>query len=280
MQWKSKIDWLKNWQNSFNVGLVQRLSQADTLFIVAGPCGSGKSTILRAAFKEGLPLFGTEEMDCFRSSCRDKTYEEYNDYKTALRKKSFFQAGHIKLLAREHVLPQAVLLHVDLYQVLRGIDPSYWPRSLKRRELRREWFGEERIDRERASVKLGKRSFSSLLEPGENDQMMRSYLQRPFFKRFKRIVVNTVQCDYRSNSLQLSGRKAKGRQDPRILKRRHKYFLAPDVMAQSIHAELYAAWQRNLSILNPAAVFTTQVSKSGDLLLNGSVLVAGWSKRF
>ena len=280
MQWLSKLDWFKSWQYSFQGSSKERHSQSDTLFIIAGPCGSGKSTLLRAAFKENLPLFGDEEMDCFRSSCRDKTYQEYNDYNTALRKKSFFQAGHIKLLGREDNLPQAVLLHVDLYQVLRGIDPSYWPRSLKRRELRREWLGEKRIDRERASVKLGKRSFSSLLEPRENDQMMRSYLQRPFFKRFKRIVVNTVQCDYRLNSLQLSGRKAKGRQDPRILKRRHKYFLAPDVMAQSIHAELYASWQRNLSILNPAAVYTTQVSKSGDLLLNGSVLVPGWSKRF
>ena len=61
---------------------------------------------------------------------------------------------------------------------------------------------------------------------------------------------------------------------------RSKYFLAPEATAQSIHRELYASWERNLSILDPAALFTTQVSESGDLLLNGSLLVADWSKRF
>ena len=31
-----------------------------TLFIVAGPCGSGKSSIIRAAFQSNLQLFGEE----------------------------------------------------------------------------------------------------------------------------------------------------------------------------------------------------------------------------
>ena len=48
---------------------------------------------------------------------------------------TFFQASHVKLLAREVSLPQFVLLHVDLSLVLRGIDSSYWPRSLRKREL-------------------------------------------------------------------------------------------------------------------------------------------------
>ena len=61
---------------------------------------------------------------------------------------------------------------------------------------------------------------------------------------------------------------------------RYKCFQTPDAMAQVIHQELSAAWERNLSLLEPAALFTTQVSESGDLLLNGSLLVAGWSMRF
>ena len=56
---------------------------------------------------------------------------------------------------------------------------------------------------------------------------------------------------------------------------RYKYFQAPDAMAQVIHQELYAAWERNLSLLEPAALFTTQPSESGDILLNDSLLVAG-----
>ena len=280
MLWRPNVHWLGKRQFTLENCSQKRPSQSDTLFIIAGPCGSGKSTILQAAFKERLPLFGDELMACFRSSCRDKSYKEYNDYKKAWRKKSFFQAGHVKSLYLENVLPRNVLIHVDLYKVLRGIDPSYWPLLLKWREFRRELLGRERFKYEGASVRLGKRSFASLQEPAENDQMMRSYLQCPLFKRFKRIVVNTIRCDYEVNSSQLAGRKAKARNDLSILKRRQKFFLAPDAIAQSIHAELYASWERNLSTLNPSAVFTTQVSESGDLLLNGSLLVADWSKRF
>ena len=66
---------------------------ADTLMIVAGPCGSGKSSILQAAYKENLPLFGADYQSCLRKSCKDKAYVEYPDFKKALRKKSFFRPG-------------------------------------------------------------------------------------------------------------------------------------------------------------------------------------------
>ncbi len=109
--------------------------------IVAGPYGSGKSSILQAAYKENLPLFGAEYQSCFRKSCKDKTYIEYPEFKKALRKKSFFQTKHVKSLTLEDSLPRFLLLHVDLYQVLLGIDPSCYPRSLKMREaLRAIWL--------------------------------------------------------------------------------------------------------------------------------------------
>ena len=250
--------------------------------IVAGPCGSGKSTLLKAAYREKLPLFGAEFADCFLNSCRDRSYQEHDDYKMAWRKKSFFQASHVKLLAREPSLPQFVLLHVDLYQVLRGIDSSYWPRSLRKRELLKESRGEKGNGEHRLKAKLAKRSMDRLRLSSENDQMMRAYLQHSFFKRFRRIVVNTVRCEYSANSQQLSARKAKMRAGGPAsrVQPRYKYFQASDAMAQAIHHELYASWDRNLSLLDPAAIFTTQVSESGDLLLNGSLLVAEWSKRF
>ena len=260
----------------------QDVPDSNTLMIVAGPCGSGKSTLLRAAYKEKLPLFGPEFSQCFSKSCRDQSYREHDDYKVAWRKKSFFQASHVKLLAREVSLPQFVLLHVDLYQVLRGIDSSYWPRSLRKRELLNEGRAEKRNGQRLAKTKLPKRSIGRLQLPSENDQMMRAYLQHPFFKRFKRILVNTVRCEYSENAQQLSARKAKMSANGLTSQAqpRYKCFQAPDAMAQVIHQELYAAWERNLSLLEPAALFTTQVSESGDLLLNGSLLVAGWSKRF
>lgn len=173
-----------------------------------------------------------------------------------------------------------MLLHVDLYQLLRGIDLSCWTSSLRRLGLRRERLGRTRFFKDKASVKRGKRSFASLQKPFENDQIVRSYFNKPFFKRLRGIVVNTVQCEYSANQLQLAMRKANNHKHSRILKLNNKLFLAPDAIARPIHAELYASWSRNLSILDPASVFTTQVSSSGDLLLNGSVIVEGWSNRF
>ena len=253
---------------------------ADTLMILAGPSGSGKSSILQAAYKEKIPLFGVDHQACFRQSCKDKSFREYYNYRDALRKRSFFQTHHVKSLTLEHALPRFVLLHVDLYAALLGIDPSSYPRSLKAREACRAFWAKRNGNKSRLASKRGRRSFISLQIPSENDQIMRLYLQYPFFKRFQRIVVNTVFCEFSENAQQLTGRKAKRSAKALTLQSRYKYFQAPDAMAQSIHQELYASWERNLSILNPASISKTQVSESGDLLLNESLLVAEWSKRF
>ena len=188
----------------------------------------------------------------------------------------------MKLLAREPSLPQFVLLHVDLYQVLRGIDSSYWPRSLRKRELLKGVRDEKGNGQHRVSTKLAKRSMGRLQLPSENDQMMRAYLQHPFFQRFKRILVNTVRCEYSENAQQLSARKAKmsANELTSQAQLRYKYFQAPDAMAQAIHQELYAAWERNLSLLEPAALFTTQVSESGTFCSTVRYLLRGGASVF
>ena len=261
-------------------GIEFNAPDADTLMILAGPSGSGKSSILRASYKEKLPLFGSDDRASFEKSCKDKSFREYYDYRVALRRRSFFQTHHVKSLTLEHSLPRFVLLHVDLYAALLGIDPSSYPRSLKMREAWRAFSAKRSGNMFPFSSKRGRRSFTSLQVPFENDQIMRLYLQYPFFKRFKRILVNTVSCGFSVNAQQLTGRKEKRSSKVLTSQSRYKYFQTPDAIAQSIHQELYASWERNLSILDPAAVFTTQVSESGDLLLNGSIIAEGWSKRF
>lgn len=257
------------------------VADSDTLFVIAGPCGSGKSTLLRAALEEDLPLYGADLVQCFQSSCDAEAFRAFHEHELASRKIPYFQARHAMLLGREEVLPQVVLLHIDLYQLLREIDPSYLPRLPKRCGLRRQASLGERIEKEGVSSGTIKRSNESLQVPAENDQLLCSYFQDPFFKRFKRIFVNTVYCDYSVNAVQLSGREAKrGKGSRDASKRRFKFFRAPEKASRSIHKELYASWERNLGILEPAAVFKTQVSESGDLLLNGSLIAEGWSKRF
>lgn len=152
----------------------------------------------------------------------------------------FFQASHVKLLARELSLPRFVLLHVDLYQVLRGIDSSYWPRSLRNCELLNESRGGQGNGEHHLKAKLAKRFMDRLRLSSKNDQMMRAYLQHSFFKHFRRIVVNTVRCEYSANSQHLSARKAKIRANSPAsrVQPRYKCFQASEAMAQAIHHEL------------------------------------------
>ena len=260
---------------------VSEVFDSDTLFVIAGPCGSGKSTLLRAALNEDLPLYGEDLVEYFQSSCKENSFLSYRQRELASREIPYFQARHATLLGREDVLPQVVLLHIDLYQLLREIDPSYLPRIPEDCGLSREASSGERIEKEGVALGTVKRSAESLQVSADNDQLLRSYFQDPFFKRFKRIFVNTVYCDYSVNALQLSGREARRSKGSRVVsKRRFKFFRAPEKISRSIHKELYASWERNLAILEPAAVFKTEVSESGDLLLNGSLIAEDWSKRF
>ena len=253
----------------------------DALFVIAGPCGSGKSTLLKAALEEDLPLYGTDLVDCFQSSCKEDSFRDFCNHELASRTTPYFQARHVMLLGREDVLPEVVLLHIDLYQLLREIDPSYLLRLPKKCGLWREAISGERIEKEGVCSGTIKRSQESLMVSVENDQLLCSYFQDPFFQRFKRIFVNTVYCDYSMNAVQLSNREARrGKNSRPSSNRRFKFFRAPEKVSRSIHKELYASWERNLSLLSPVTIFRTQVDESGDLLLNGSIIAEGWSKRF
>ena len=243
---------------------------ADKLLIVAGPFGSGRLSILQASCKENLLLFAADNQILPGNLAKTTAVESVRNSRKLFGRSYLFQVWYVKVLMLE-----------DLYQVLLEINPSCYRPSMRISEAWRAFWLKRNSGKLPISSKRGKRSFASLQVPSENDQIMRFYLGSPFFKRFKHIVVNTVCCDFSDTARQLSARKEKRIARQGISERRRsKYFLAPDSVAQSIHQELYASWERNLVLLDPTAVFTTEVSESGDLLLNGSLLSAGWSKRF
>ena len=265
-------------KKDMNYGVVADL---DTLFVIAGPCGSGKSTLLKAALEEDLPLYGADLVDCFQSSCAEDSFRDFCNHELASRTTPYFQARHVMLLGREDVLPEVVLLHIDLYQLLREIDPSYFLHLPKTCGLWKEATSGERVKKDGVCSGTVKRSRESLMVSVENDQLLYSYFQDPFFKRFKRIFVNTVYCSYSMNAVQLSNREARrGKNSRPSSNRRFKLFRASKKVSRSIHKELYASWERNLSLLDPVSVFRTQVDDSGNLLINGSLIAEGWSKRF
>jgi hypothetical protein len=236
-----------------------------TLFIVAGPCGSGKSSIIRTAFQSDLRLFGEELHFEFKQSNLDLSGEEYDNYETALSKKSFFQASHVKLLGRELILPPCLLLHLDLYQILRGIDRSYWPQKLKQKRSRDCFNGV-------SPNKLPKRSLEDLMSKKDNDLMMKTFLSKAIFRHFQNIAVITVECSFQKNSAQLALRKSTSSGA------RFKYFSASEDVATAIHSELYRCWFHGIKLLNPSRLSRVVINDSDELCVDGRVVASGWSQ--
>ena len=229
---------------------------SSTLFLVAGPCGSGKSSVIKTAVQTDFPLFGDDLRVEFSGSVLDRSGCEYDDYDLALERQSCFQASHVKRLSRESALPSALLLHLDLYQILRGIDPSYWPRGLKRKAQRL-------AD---ASDQWAKRSFEDLLKPRQNDRMMQAFLAKKVFQRFAQIAVATVDCSFERNASQLAQRK-RGSNGQWM-----KYFSAPEHVARAIHAEIYRCWASAINRLSPVASVSIKVDSDAGFSVNGSFI--------
>ena len=186
MRWPFQIDFSRKvTAESSGKGFDQQSPDLETLLIIAGSCGSGKSTIIRFAYQQDLPLFGAGYQECFRCSSRDKTFKEFDDYETTCVDHLISRpVSHVKKLGRENHLPPNILLHLDLYQLLRGIDHSYWPKPLKKRELVRLKADQQRAGAALSSLRLGKRSYESLQSRRDNDLIMHFYLGRRFFQLF------------------------------------------------------------------------------------------------
>ena len=234
-------------------------SRQSTLFLVAGPCGSGKSSVIKTAVQADLALFGDDLRAEFRGAVSDRSGCEVDDYSLALKRQSCFQASHVKRLSREPTLPSGLLLHLDLYQILRGIDASYWPKGLKRKVQR---CSDD-------SDGLSKRSFEDLLKPRQNDRMMQAFLDKKLFRRFARIAVATVHCSFERNASQLAARKR--RSSGQWL----KYFSAPDPVARAIHAEIYRCWASALVRMAPIVDVLIKVDSDAGFSLNGNVISYG-----
>ena len=212
--------------------------------------------MIKTAVQTDLPLFGDQFSTAFRASVSDRSGCEVDDYSLAFSRHSCFQASHVKRLSRESILPSALLLHLDLYQILRGIDASYWPAKLKRKVQR---HGE-------CSDGLSKRSFEDLLKPGQNDRMMQAFLAKKLFQRFNRIAVATVHCCFERNAAQLAARK-RGSSGQWL-----KYFSAPEPTARAIHAEIYRCWSSAVVGMSPVADVAIHVESDAGFLLNGSLI--------
>ena len=101
---------------------------------------------------------------------------------------SIFQARHIARLERDSSPPDTLLLHIDLKGVVKRL--GYEAATQRDRT---------RIDKRITTPT----PCSQMIAPDICDLMASSYLKNPFFKRFNRVLINTIYTNLENNSKQL-----------------------------------------------------------------------------
>ena len=234
----------------------------DTLFIVAGCAGAGKSTIIRSAYLLDLPLFGSDFHHKFRKTCTTPNFDECKGYSDAIKYGSIFQARHLTRLELDPSPPETLLIHIDLKGVVKRLGYDAATNSDRKRI------------KKRTTAPI---TNSQMIEPKICDLMVSSYLKNPFFKRFNKILINTIYTDFTINAKQLFGRKFLPGSTEKIADSwRNLGFKTAD-LAERFHREAYNSWERNLHLLKPEKIFITSVNASDSLIINNKIVCNDWT---
>ena len=122
-------------------------------------------------------------------------------------------------------------------------------------------------------------SQKKMINPKICDLMTSSYLRNPLFKRFNKILINTVFTNFTDNAQQLLRRKFPPGSTKKIAREWRSLGFKTAELAQEFHNEAYKSWERNLHILKPEKIFFTKVDASGDLLINNDIACKGWKEK-
>ena len=237
----------------FQVDKSRQEKDLDTLFIIAGCPGAGKSTIVRSAYQLDIPLFGEEFHQQLLSTCRSPGFVEYDSYSDAIQYGSIFQARHLKNLRREPSPPNCLLLHIDLKGVIKFIGYRSARKKLRNQIKKSTILPVPQLQ---------------MIDPMICDLMISGYLSNPMFKRFNKVLINTVHTSFKNNSRQLYAR----------ISRKYLGFSKVD-LARRFHKEAYNAWYRNLYKLHPVRVDSTHVDSSGNLVVNNQSICDNWKSK-
>lgn len=226
-----------------------------TCFVVAGFRGAGKSTIIKTSYDLDLRLFGEKYHQQFRGTGETGHHGENDDYDMAIKIGANFQGRHIHDLAKEPSPPQSLLIQVDLKHVIHKLG----------------YTAASRDDRKKIKkVTSIPTQLKSKSDPKICDLMVKGFLEHPFFRRFKTILVNTVHTDFDDNYRQFKFRKAGGVPVD---------FDEPGEHLRKAHRLVYSSWNKNIKILNPVESFMTSVDSSGDLISNGRCICKNWKEK-
>ena len=89
------------------------------LFLLAGYSGAGKSTLLLNALNKKLPVFGQEYNEIFQTTTIPAKFPDWMlSAQERLTQGSWFNEVHVSFLANIDPLPNHIVLHFDLIQIL------------------------------------------------------------------------------------------------------------------------------------------------------------------
>ena len=244
-------------KNNIESILKSDLQEADlqTCFLVAGFRGAGKSTIITTSHALDIHLFGDTYHEKFRSTGEKNFQRESDDFTTAIQIGANFQGRHIHNLAKAASPPKTLLIQVDLHLLINKLGYKSAPKDIQRKI------------RQLTTIPTPHKNKSN---PKVCDLMAKGFLQNPFFKRFRSILVNTVHTDCQNNYRQYQERKSKGNNID---------LKEPGESLKSTHMLAYKSWQDNLGLLNPVETFLTHVSESGDLISNTKCICTNWKSK-
>ena len=236
----------------------------ETLFVVAGCPGSGKSTIIRSAYENNIAIFGEKYHQEFMETCNSPGFQEYKDYKDAKTNQSIYQARHINKLEKDPNPPKSLLIHIDLKGVVKQLGHL---------------AGSEE-DKKRISEKLEIPTRKErMIEEEICDLMISSFLNNHLFDRFQRILVNTVTTNIENCSRQLIRRRFLGQRKRKQREAMKNLGFESIEDARRFHERVYKSWDNNLKKLNPEQVRYIMVNDEGSLMSNNRVIFANWTDK-
>ena len=118
-----------------------------------------------------------------------------------------------------------------------------------------------------------------MIDPEICNLMISSYLSNPLFKRFNKILVNTIYTDFTSNAQQLFARKFPRIDTRKISEKWRNIGFKKAELAEQFHKEAYNSWERSLHTLHPEKIFFTTVTNSGDLSINNHIACSNWREK-
>ena len=250
--------WLNGLKELINKEKIDQPQQdLKTLFIVAGAAGSGKSTIIKSAYQFNLQLFGKEFHKQFLKTSKSPGHKEYDDYKDALAYESIFQARHLHNLAQEPSPPNTLLLHVGIHHVVQRLGYSVMNDNAKL------------IIEKQTEIST---SIDSQCEPDICDLMISSFLSHVFFRRYSKILVNTIDSTFHKSNRQFRSRS-------KLQNKKSKLYGGNKSKGRKAHQAMYASWNRNIHILKPEKILYTKVDSNGSLFVNNQCISEQWSKQ-